>query len=178
MDANGRLVLVVGFDASSFGERAVFDALRAVEPGSGGSILVVSVIDQQGLDATGKLSAETKRAAALERAYPTVWRRVKEIGRGLTFGLPDDVTVHIRFAPVHATRVHEEIARQLLQVAADFDARALVLGRQGRPGGVVEHLHARARLAPGGPIPDEAEALFLAPAGGAFTMAKSDAWSS
>ena len=73
----------------------------------------------------------------------------------------------------HAVRAHEEIARRLLRTAGDFDATAVVVGREGRPGSVVEHLRALGLV--DGDRPDGAASIFLRAKDGA-TIPKSQAW--
>ncbi len=172
------MILVVGFDLSVHGDQALLDASEALALDEGGrkSLHVVHVVDQKGLDATGQLSADRKREVAIERGYPLVWRRVKDLAQRMPFGLPDDVVVDVGVAAVHAVRTHEEIARRLLRVAGDFDASAIVLGRQGRPGSVVEHVRALAGLIDGDK-PEGATSLFLRSRDGAPAIAKSQVWS-
>ncbi len=136
--------LVVGHDLTTRGDDALLAALRlaAVEPDL--AIGVVHVISQADLEKTGELSKEDKRRVAVERAFPTVWRRIEDVcdAHGLsTDGM--DLDVQIGVAAVHLARSQEAIADHLLQVASDHGASRLMLGRHGRPGCVAEHVLGR-----------------------------------
>lgn len=170
------MIVVVGFDLTAAGDQALLDASEAIalSDDATSSLHVVHVVEQQALDATGALDAAGKQQRALDRLYPAVWRRVKDLAARAPFGLPDDVAVDIGFAAVHAVRAHEEIARRLLRVAGDFNGDVVVVGRAGRPGSVVEHLRALGLV--DGDRPDGATALFLRAKDGAV-IAKSQAWS-
>lgn len=133
--------LVVGHDLTPHGDDALLAALgiAAVQPEL--AIGVVHVLSQVDLDRTGELSAEDKQRTAVERAFPTVWRRIEDVCDAHaieTDGL--DLDVQIRVAAVHLVRSQEAIANHLLEVARDHGATRLVLGRHGRPGCVAEHV--------------------------------------
>lgn len=137
--------LIVGHDLTSHGDDALLCALRlaALEPEL--AVGVVHVISQADLEKTGELSTEDKQRVAVERAFPTVWRRIEDVcdQHGLsTDGV--DLDVQIRVAAVHLARSQEAIAEHLLQVAADHGAERLVMGRHGRPGCVAEVVLGRA----------------------------------
>lgn len=170
------MILVVGFDLTAAGDQALLDASEALEGDPASSLHVVHVIDQKGLDDTGALDAAGKKQRALERGYPLVWKRVKDLATRMPFGLPADTAVDIGFAAVHAVRVQETIAKHLLRVASDFDATAIVVGRQGRPGSVVEHLRSVGDLVDG-ERPDGATSLFLRAKNGVTSIPKSPLWS-
>ena len=112
------MIVVVGFDLTAAGDQALLDASEALglSDDASSSLHVVHVVDQKQLDATGALDAAGKKQRALDRLYPEVWRRVKDLATRMPFGLPNDVAVDIGFAAVHAVRTHEEIARRLLGV--------------------------------------------------------------
>jgi hypothetical protein len=136
--------VIVGHDLTAHGDDALLCALRlaALEPDL--EIGVVHVVSQADLEQTGELSTEDKRRVAVERAFPTVWRRIEELcdQHGLsTEGV--ELDVHIRVAAVHLARSQEAIADHLLQTAADHGAKRLVMGRHGRPGCVAEHVLGR-----------------------------------
>ncbi len=168
-------VLVVADDLQPAAEQAIRAALEYATLHDAASIHVVHVIDQPTLDGTGMLEIDQKKTVALDRAYPQIWKRVREIGSYV--GMPNDVSVDVRFAAVHTTRVHMETAKQLLTVAADFEASMIVIGRRGRPSGVADHLDQLGHLQEfDGET--ETKAIFLRPADGKLEWNKSSAWHS
>ena len=137
--------IVVGHDLTTHGDAALALAVEIASAEDDLAIGVVHVITQQELDKTGKLDAKDKREAAIEAAYPRVWRRVEAVA-------PDDalststVEVLVRLAPVHLVRSQGRIAQEIVRVAKEYGAQRIVLGRRGRPGGVAEALVAVGRV--------------------------------
>ncbi|HTJ84647.1 MAG TPA: hypothetical protein VL400_23165 [Polyangiaceae bacterium] len=140
--------LVVGHDRTEHGDDALRAAARLARSSDAGLDLgVVVVLTQQDLDATGELAADQKRSVAIERAFPAMWRRIDEVllGEGIdSEQLSLDVVV--RVAAVHLVRSQERIALELLGVMRDHGATRIVLGREGRPGGVAEYLLAHGAI--------------------------------
>jgi len=144
------MVVVVGHDLTAHGDDALLAALGLAAADPGLSIGVMHVLSQLDLERTGELSNDDKRRVGVERAFPTVWRRIEDVAsaHGVdTDGL--DLDVQIRVAAVHLARSQEVIADHLLEIAAAHGAKRLVLGRHGRPACVAEHVLARTmRLEP------------------------------
>lgn len=141
--------LIVGHDWTERGDDALEAAVRMSAAAGGLSVLVVHVVTQQDLDKTGGLSADEKRAAAIERTYPQLWQRVELIADELRKAGLDheaELDVAVRVAPVHLVRSQAAIAAILLEIARDFSATRMVLGRHGRPDCVAEHVLAAGEL--------------------------------
>ncbi len=169
---------VVGFDRSKRAEIALVAALRRAAQGDDSSVVsVVHVVSQVELDATGELTAETKRSAVLAQRYPEVWKQVQLLSEEAAREEPElslvELDLQLRFAPVHLTRLQERIAAELLQAAADYDARCIVLGHEGRPGSVAELLLESGELER---ADDAAAPLILVAKGDRITAPRSQAW--
>jgi hypothetical protein len=148
--------LVVAHDRTEHGDDALRAAARLARESEGGLDLgVVVVLTQQDLDATGELGADEKRSVAIERAFPTMWRRIDEVL--LSEGIDSEqlsLDVVVRVAAVHLVRSQERIALELCRVMRDHGATRIVLGREGRPGGVAEHLLAHGTIEARSGLPD------------------------
>ncbi len=169
--------ILVGFDRSEKAEAALRAALERASD-EDRAVHIVYVVSQVELDQTGRLTAEEKRSAILERAYPEVWKHVNEIVEAASVELPElslvEMHLHIRFAPVHLTRVQERTAAELFQTAVDFKASHILLGRVGRPGSVLEHLLSSGQFDQG----EGSAPVVLTARGGALNAPKSSAWKS
>lgn len=137
--------LVIGLDLLDGGDGALRKGLQIASSEGGLSIAIVHVVTQQALDQTEKLDARGKQIAAVESAYPLVWRRVERVAPEEELAT-SSVDVMVRLAPVHLVRSQERIATELLMVARDYGARRIVLGRKGRPGCVAEAVLAHGTL--------------------------------
>lgn len=134
--------IVAAYDFSEYGDGALREALRCaheeVVP-----LYVVRVLTRQELDATGKLSLEAKRAAALDGLHRRIYGRIETHALQLLgeIGLATmEIQVEVRFAEAHLARSEEHTAGAIMHVAADFEAGTIYIGRRGRPGSVAEHL--------------------------------------
>jgi nucleotide-binding universal stress UspA family protein len=138
--------IVVGTDLKAGGARALGWALRQTQEDTC-ALHLVHVITQSQLDATGGLSAADKR----ERALSDIGRRLTSHAREAAShllaeeGLDVDIlalelSLQPRIAEGHATRSEQRIARAIAQVALDFDAGEIAIGRRGRPDSVYDQL--------------------------------------
>ncbi len=136
--------IVVGYDRSAFSTTALHHALESAAAEAVDTVYVVHVVSQAELDATKELTADAKKAAALESLYPALWKEITAVVEAVAEREPlvaaVTIDLELRFAPVHLTRLQSHIAAELLQVASDYGAAAIVLGRAGRPGSVAELL--------------------------------------
>jgi nucleotide-binding universal stress UspA family protein len=152
--------LVVGHDLTARGDDALRAAIVLSRAEGGLSACVVHVLTQQDLDKTGRLSASEKQQAAVEGAYPRVWKRIEEVQEDIGLDAESlEVDVVVRVAPVHLVRSQAKIAEILVELARDFAADRVVLGRRGRPDGVADHL-TRASERLGNP-PDSSEDVLV-----------------
>ncbi|NUP09805.1 MAG: hypothetical protein HOW73_27480 [Polyangiaceae bacterium] len=146
--------LIVGHDLTTHGDDAVRTAFMLSDREGGLSTLLVYVVTQQELDKTGALSFSDKQQVAVEKAYPELWRRLDMVLESRHEDADKvEVDVVVRSAPVHLVRSQAKIAEVLLEIARDFSASRIVLGRKGRPDCVAEHVLEHGSLAP---LPDGA----------------------
>lgn len=144
--------LIVGHDLTTYGDDALRAAALLSDQEGGLSMVLVHVITQQQLDKTGAISAAEKQQIAIERAYPDVWKRVEAMNEERGFEATElEIDVVVRTAPVHLVRSQAKIAEILLELAKDFSAPRVVLGRKGRPDCVAEHVVEKGNLEPSPP---------------------------
>lgn len=126
MDQTQEYRIVVGVDFSSCGNRALEHAIRCVMQQDGAELHAAHVITEAELRDVPGADRLERLDHILEETPGRLWAVVERAARRLLGGLPARrLWVHVRVGEPAAT---------LVQVAADYDAKLLIVGTHGRRG--------------------------------------------